>query len=187
MVSTIRIEMPLCFGRVRVGAHGEPEVVGLVAAGGPHLLPVDDVVVAVAPGGGAQRGEVGAGVGLAVADREVHVAREDPLQEQVLLLLGAVPDQRRPDGLQRHRRQVHVGALGLVGEDRLLDLAEPVAAVLLRPADAHPAVVAHLPDQSLVRRRRAGREPSSVAVLVVAGQAGEVVAQLGLERALLAR
>ena len=137
-------------GRVGVGADREPDVVGLVAAGGPQLLAVDDVVVAVPPGRGAQRREVGAGVRLGVADREVHVAGQDPLEEQVLLLLAAVPDQRRADGLQRDGGQVHVGVLRLVGEDRLLDLAEPVAAVLLGPADAHLAVLAHLPDHPLV-------------------------------------
>ena len=140
----------LVLRRIGIGAHRQPEVVGLVAAGGPHLLAVDDVVVAVLAGGGAQRGQVGAGVGLGVADREVHVAGQDPLEEQVLLLLGAVADQGRADGLQGHRRQVYVGPLGLVGEDRLLDLAEPVAAVLLRPADAHPAVGAHLAHDLLV-------------------------------------
>src|SRR5699024_1091460 len=40
------------------GAGGEPDVVGVVAAGGPHLLAVDDPVAGglVALGGGAQRG-----------------------------------------------------------------------------------------------------------------------------------
>src|SRR5699024_3417031 len=48
------------------GARGEPDVVGVVSSGGPHLLAVDDPVAGglVALGGGAQRGEVGAGVGL---------------------------------------------------------------------------------------------------------------------------
>ena len=174
--------MPLCLGASGVGAHREPDVVGLVAAGGPHLLAVDDVVVAVPPGGRAQRGEVGAGVRLGVADREVHVALQDPLEEHVLLLLGAVADQRRADGLQRDRRQVHVGVLRLVGEDRLLDLAEPVTAVLLGPADAHPAVGAHLPHDPLVDL--AVPVEAHLAVLVVVGETAEVRAQLGLERAL---
>ncbi len=174
---------------VGVGADGQPEVVGLVAAGGPHLLAVDDVVVAVAPSGGAERGQVGAGVRLAVADREVHVTGQDPRQEHVLLLLGAVADQRRPDGLQRDRRQVHVVVLRLVGEDRLLDLAEPVAAVLLRPADAHPAVGAHPLDQLLVRRTvpvpRALDRAGVGRVAELRGEPGEPLTQLRLQRALL--
>jgi hypothetical protein len=116
----------------------------------------------------------------------VDVPGQDAAQEHLLLLLGAVADQRRADGLQRHGRQVHVGPLCLVGEDRLLDLAEPVTAVLLRPADAHPAVGAHLPDHPLVGLAVPVARPlgGGVAVLVLRGQAGEVRTDLGLQRPL---
>src|SRR6202035_2871474 len=69
----------------RGGAAGQPDVVGGVRAGGEDLLPVDHVVVAVADGPGAQRGEVGARLGLGVADREVHLPGQDARQEEVLL------------------------------------------------------------------------------------------------------
>ena len=74
---------------LRVGAHRQPDVVGVGDQAGPHLLAVDDVVVAVAHGGGAQRGQVGARAGLGVADREVQLARGDLGQEELLLLVGA--------------------------------------------------------------------------------------------------
>ena len=70
----------------RVGAAGQPDVVGVVGAGGEDLLPVDDVLVAVAHGGGAQRRQVGAGLRLGVADREVHLTGQDRRQELLLLL-----------------------------------------------------------------------------------------------------
>ena len=142
--------MPLCFAASGSVRHGQPDVVGVVAAGGEDLLPVDDVLVAVPDRGGAQRREVGARLGLGVADREVHLAGQDAGQELLLLQLGAVHLQRRPDGLQRHRGQRDVGALRLVDEDRLLDGAESVAAELLGPADAELAVGAHPLDHRAV-------------------------------------
>ncbi len=187
MVSTIRIEMPWCFGASGSVRHGQPEVVGLVAAGGPELLPVDDVVVAVALARwcAARPGRCRRPARCS-RSRSARRPRGSAGGTGPSASVGAVADQRRADGLQGDRRQVHVGALRLVGEDRLLDLAEPVAAVLLRPADAHPAVAAHLLDRLLVRR--------AVPVAAIMsrcsswlGQPGEVVAQLGLERALRRR
>ncbi len=130
----------------RVGAAGanrEPDVVGVVAAGGEDLLPVHHIVVAVAHGRGAQRREVGSGVGLGIADREVHLPREDGGQELPLLFLRPVDLQGRPDGLQGDAGQRHVGAHGFVDEDLLLDLTEAAAAEFDGPADSEPAVLAH--------------------------------------------
>ena len=50
--------MPLCFGRVGVGAGEEHAPVGDLAARRPHLLPADDALVAVELGLGLQPGEV---------------------------------------------------------------------------------------------------------------------------------
>ena len=66
-----------------VGAHGEPAVVGVGGERRPHLLAVDDVLVAVAHGRVFSDGEVGAGAGLGVADAEVDVAGEDLRQEEL--------------------------------------------------------------------------------------------------------
>ena len=70
---------------VRIGAAGQPHVVGVVAAGGEDLLAVDDVLVALPHRAGAQRRQVGAGLGLGVADGELQLAGEDPRKEQLLL------------------------------------------------------------------------------------------------------
>src|SRR5690606_9184971 len=118
------------------GAHGQPDVVGVVPAGGEDLLSVDDVVVAVTHGGGAQGGEVGTCFRFGVADREMYFAGEDGGQELPLLFVGAVYLQGRADGLQGDARERHVGADGFVGEDLLFDVTESVASELDGPPDA---------------------------------------------------
>src|SRR5262245_23724024 len=85
--------------RLGVGADGEPAVVGAAGEAREHLLAVDDVLVAVAHGPGRQRGEVGAGARLRVADAEVDPALEDLGQELGFLLVGAEVHDRRPDGV----------------------------------------------------------------------------------------
>jgi hypothetical protein len=139
-------------GRVGVGAAGEPDVVGVVAAGGEDLLPVDDVAISVPYRPRPQRGQVGAGLRLGVPDREVQLACQDPRQEELLLLGGAMRLQRGADGLQGDRRQRHVGPDRLVGEDLLFHLAEPASSVLGRPAQPEPPVAAHPPHDRAVSR-----------------------------------
>ncbi len=115
----------LVLGRIFVGPHREPDVIGVVPTRGEDLLPVDHIVVAVEDRGRGERRQVGAGLGFGVADGEVHVAGEDRGQELPLLLLGAVHLEGRADRLQRDRGQRDIGADGLVGEDLLFDLTEP--------------------------------------------------------------
>ena len=96
----------LVLGHVGIGAGGQPDVVGVAGQAGEDLRAVDDVLVAVADGPGGQRGQVGARVGLGVADAEVDLAGQDLGEEELLLLLGAeVHDGRadRVDGEHRHR------------------------------------------------------------------------------------
>ena len=109
----------------------------------------------------------------------MHGAVEDAGQELVLLRLRAVLLQGRADGLQCHRRQRHVGARGLVGEDLLFDVAEALAAVLGGPAHSEPAVAAHPLDDLLVGLPVAGG--GDVGGLVGRDERGEVLAQLGLQ------
>src|SRR5882757_2100205 len=127
----------------RIGPARQPDEVGVMTTGGEDLLPVDDVLVAVTDRGGAQRRQIGACVGLRVADREVQLTGEDRGQELLLLQVAAELLQGRPDGLQGDGRQRHVGSLRLVDEDRLLDGAVPETAEFLGPADAELAVRAH--------------------------------------------
>ena len=63
--------------------------------------------------------------------------------------------QRRAHGVEGDVRQRYVAPGRLVDEDHLLDLAPAVAAELLRPADAEPAVLAHLAHDVLVLRPHA--------------------------------
>ena len=81
-VGTRKIEMPLCLGASGSVRHGQPDVVGLVGAAGEDLVAVDEPLVAVAHGPGSQRGEVGAGTGLGVADGAVDLAGQDARQEE---------------------------------------------------------------------------------------------------------
>jgi hypothetical protein len=135
------MEMPLCF---RVGAHGEPDVVGVGGQAGEDLLPVDDEVVAVAHGACLQGGEVGAGFRFGVADGEVGLAFENLRQVEVLLLLAAVLHDGRGDGVDAEHGHGGTGAHRLVEKDELFDRGHAAAAVLLGPADAQPAVFPHL-------------------------------------------
>ena len=129
---------------VRIGADGEPAVVGATGEGGPHLLAVDDVLVTVAHGAGLERGEIGAGLRLGVADAEVDVTGEDRREEELLLPLGAVVHDGRAHGVEREHGDRRTGPHRLVEEDELVDRTAFLAAVGLGPTDAGPAVGAHL-------------------------------------------
>ena len=78
----------LVLGGVGVGTGQQEAVVGVVSAGGPHLLPVDDPLVTVELGGGLQRREVRSAVRLAEPLTPAHRAVQDARQELALLLLG---------------------------------------------------------------------------------------------------
>jgi hypothetical protein len=122
-------------GRARPGE--QQALVGEVGAGGPDLLAVDAVAVAVEGRPGAYRGQVGTGAGLGEALAEDHVTGEDQRQVAGLLGRGAVPDDARADHVEPDR----VGVLGcagrraLLGVDRLVGGAEPTAAVFGGPGD----------------------------------------------------
>ena len=136
----------LVLGGLGVGPRGQPDVVGVAGQRGVDLLAVDHVLVTVADGPGLQRGEVGARLGLGVADAEVDVAGQDLREEELLLLVGAVVHDRRAhrvDGQHGHGR---AGPHRLVEEDELLDGALALATPLLGPPDAEPAVGGHLLD-----------------------------------------
>jgi hypothetical protein len=118
----------------------------------PHLLTVDEVAVAVADGAGTQRGEIGAGLGLRVADGEMDLARRDPRQVELPLLRGAEPHDGRADRVDGQEWHRYPGGRGLVGEDELVHRGHSAAAVLPRPAQGEPAVAAEPADDVPVRR-----------------------------------
>lgn len=67
----------------------------MLPVGGPHLLAVDDEVVAVAGGSRAQPGQVTAGVGFAEQLAPNVFPGTDSREEVVLLLIGSRGDDRR--------------------------------------------------------------------------------------------
>ena len=135
-VGTMKIEMPLCFLTVGIGARREPDVVRVRRTAGEHLLAVDDVVVTVAHGGGAQRRQIASRRRLGVADRELDGAVQNRGQKFLLLLLGAAVRQRRPDGVEGDQRNGGVQPLCLFEEDELFERGKPPSAIFFGPADA---------------------------------------------------
>ena len=102
----------LVLRRVGIGAGEQHAHVGGLAQRGPHLLAVDDPLVAVADGPRREAGEVGAGARLAEELAPRPLARDDVADVGVDLLAGAVGRDRRrreqqpepdgaPDGAER--------------------------------------------------------------------------------------
>ncbi len=74
-----------------IGVAQHRHQVGGAAVGQPHLLAVEDEVLAVGLGPGADGRDVGAQAGLGHGEGAPHVARRHLGQEVFLLLVGAVP------------------------------------------------------------------------------------------------
>ncbi len=134
-------------GRVeRRGAGEREERVGLVRAGGPHLGAGEPPAAVDPLGAGADAREVGARVGLAHPDAEDDLAAADPGQERLLLLLGAVAQQRRADLALGDPvgRDGRTDDEQLLGDDEALEVGAALAAVLGRDDHAEPAAPAEL-------------------------------------------
>ena len=113
----------------------------------PDLLAGDDPLVAVLHRARLQRGEVGAGVGLAEALAPDLLGGEDR-DEVALLLLRRAPRHDRRAGEQQAehvRRQRRAGSGQLLVEDRRLRQRRAAAAVLGRPVHRRPAAVGEPP------------------------------------------
>ena len=156
--------MPLCFGCVGVGAGDEHPPLGEVGEGGPHLLAVDDPLVAVAHGPGGEAGDVGAGARLAEELAPDLLAGEERAEVALLLLVGAVGD----DGRRAHavadrgcrvrrrsarRRRCSVSLIELLQPGRQAEAAVALGEVHPRQAEVELAA----------EERRRGRSPSAAA------------------------
>ena len=130
-------------GHVGIGAGDEDAEVGVVRLRRPHLLPVDDPLVAVEHGPGGQGGQVAAGARLAEQLAPQLVAPQQRPEVALLLLAAAVAHDRRADQLLRRADEPggHVEALGLLPEDDALAGRRPPPAEGLGPGDAGPPVV----------------------------------------------
>src|SRR5213078_3775621 len=135
----------LVLGRRRLAADQAEHPVGLVGVRGPDLVAVDDEGVAVAYGARVERGQVGAGAGLAVALTPADFAAHDLRDVLGALLLAAELEQHRaehpqPEALERGAR---VDAAHLLIEDRRFFRVQPAAAVWARPGRRGPAALGH--------------------------------------------
>ena len=126
---------------VAVGARREEHVLSPVGRG-PDLLAVDNPLVAVEHGAGAQRREVAAGVGLAVAHAVHRLTALDFRQVARALFRCAVHQQRI--GLHRSTGARRFGAFHHFDETELLARRAVLSAVFRWPAHADPAGLAEI-------------------------------------------
>ena len=186
--------MPRCLGALGIGAHEQVDPVRELRARGPHLLPVDDEVVAAVLGAGAEAREVRARARLRVALAPDVVAAQDARQVALLLRLGAPLDE----GRARHADAGVAGEHGrarpeaLLVVDDLLHQGGAAPAVLLGPRDPDPArrVHAALPVAPPLEGLAVRRHPLVGRVLdaeIVGEVGGEPAADLGAEVLLLGR
>ncbi len=94
-MGTANAEMPAVLGHLVVGPGQEQAPLGLVRVARPHLVAGDDEVVTVPIGPGAQRGQVGSGVGLA-EPLAPSVAPVDDAGEESLSGSSSLPCSRMP-------------------------------------------------------------------------------------------
>ena len=125
---------------VWIRSAGQPDVVGVSGEAGPDLLTTDDVLVAIAPCRGLQRGQVRPRAWLAVPNREVALPGEDPREVLLLLRLGPEFQKGRPDRVEREDGHRKPGAPHFIEKDELFDRSALLAAVLLGPAHAQPSI-----------------------------------------------
>ena len=139
-------------GSVRTASH----TYSLMCARLVHIFwPLMTQLVAVGHRGGLQRREVGAGARLGVADRDAQIAREDLRHDLAAMVVVAVLRQRGADRLRGEERERETRAHHLLDEDELLERRHAAPAELLRPAQADPAVAAHLAHRRLPQRTAA--------------------------------
>jgi hypothetical protein len=103
-------------------------------------VPLDHVLVAVARGGGAQRGQVGPGVGFAEALAPALAAADEAGEEALLYRLAGV--RRDPlDEVPEARARRRAGGGELLVEDDVEDRGQVVAAEAGGPGEAEEARV----------------------------------------------
>ena len=156
----------LVLGHVGVGAGEQQAERGVLRVRRPDLLARQPPgAVLLLPGARLHAGEVGAGGGLGEELAPDLVGREHRAEVALLLLLGAVRDERRPehpdaDDVEDPR---HAGAADLLVDDDLLERAEAGAAVLGGPGDGGQAALGELAAARRGGRRRTRRRRRGVA------------------------
>src|SRR5699024_6540983 len=125
---------------------------GVLGAGGPDLGAGHRPAAGDPDALGADAGEVRSGGGLAHADAAAALPGSDPRAEPLLLLLGAVAQERGPDLAVGHTLGRHGGAHGaeFLGDAEALEVGPPLPAVLDRDRHADPAALGETPGEALV-------------------------------------
>jgi hypothetical protein len=135
---------PLVLGCIGIGPRAEPVPFGEVRRGGEDLLTVETPAIAVADGLERHRGRIGAGLGLAVSDRELDVVLEDLGKELLLELLAASTDQRLSDDADALADLRTARAGQALVQKVLVDALAFAPSVLLRPGHAQPTALTDL-------------------------------------------
>ena len=136
-----------------VGLGEDQRDLGDVAERDPHLRAADRPAAVGLGRAGAEVGGVGAGVGLGQAEAAEPLARAEPRQPLLLLLLGAPLLDRAGDqrGLDRDDGAGGgVGAADLLDDQPVADVVEAAAAVLFGDRGAEEADLAELARQLAV-------------------------------------
>ncbi len=162
------VAQPGVLGRVGVGAGEQQRPAGVVRERGPHLLPGDHPVVAVADGAGGQVGQVAARAGLAEELAPDVFGQPERLEPAVHLLVGAEGDDRGRGHAEPDHVPPRIGR-GRPGPRELI-----LGRLLERPGKAEAAV-----PYRVVHGGQAGVEPG--AEELIARRARGIV--VGAERA----
>ena len=170
---------PLVFGHRRVGAGHNHAVVRVVGAGGPDFLAIDDPLVAVLLGLGAQCREVGTAGGLREQLAPDFFAAGEFGQETITQL-GGTPGH---DGGRDHALSDNEEARGdvvfvlLLTPDYPLDGCCATATVFLIPADAGPAAVVF----ALLPQLGDGEPTQALGIFSCQAVVGQPLGSLGAE------
>ncbi len=155
-----------CRLHLGIGLGADQDQVGILAIGDIGLGTIDDIMVAVLLGGGANALKVRSRARLGHRDRGDRLARHEPRQPFLLLLLGPVLDDivHHDVRLEREaeRRSAEIG--GFLVDDGVIAEVEAQAAIFFRNGGAEQAELARLgPDLArhdlfLVPFHRIGRD-----------------------------
>ena len=131
---------PAMLDDIRIGAGDQLAPLRELGPAAPHLLAVDDPLVAVALGPAGQAGQVGAGAGFGEQLAAQLAGGQEPGHQRLALLVRAVHPHRRGDEAGRH-------AVGLVAGRRQVATLE---------VGELPGVGAGQPEPTLFRHRGDG-------------------------------
>ena len=130
----------LFFLRLFVGTRQHVDVRRVVRHRGPDLAAVDDVIIAIRHGFGAQTGQIRTGIRFGIALAPGRIAGDDLRQILLALRVVAETDQRRADhGQSLVGHAADTGAFSLLKINQQLRRRQPHAAVFTRPVRRNPA------------------------------------------------